>query len=331
MTDTIAAPNVGLTSHQGIRGEENDDHAAWFAIARPDRQCMVYVGVVADGVTSTTGGAQASRITTEAIEASLRDLPDAQETLSDWLSASIVHANEEILYEGKLNPAWQGMSTTVVLAALAGERLYVLHLGDSRAYLLRDGHLHQLTTDHTWAQAAVAAGTLTANEAAHHPGRNQLQRYLGGSKQINVARAVLTPGSGHAEEYLLVRPGDQVLLCSDGIYHRLEQTTLEAIVNKAQDDPQAAVDALIAAAIAQGEIDDITALLFTVPTQLQDTDDIAEILAHLPTDSDATVPIGNQLIAPPAAPVSTRWSLREVGLIIAVILFILVAIYLLGY
>ncbi len=328
MSETNNIPQVAITSHQGSRGDENDDHAAWFAVARPDRHWLVHVGVVADGVTSTKGGAQASRIATEAIEASLRDLPDAQETISEWLATAIGHAHEEIRYEGKRNPEWQGMSTTVVVAALAGNRLYVLHLGDSRAYLIRAGQLHQLTTDHTWAQAAVAAGTLTASEAAHHPGRNQLQRYLGGSKQINVARGVLAPGSGHPEEYLLVQPGDQVLLCSDGIYHRLEPATMAAIINKAPAEPKTVVDDLITAAIAQGEIDDITALLFTVPAQ-QNSYAADQFRPHVATDSDATVPVGNQpLVQPPSA---TRWTLREVGLIIAVVIFIVVAIYLLGY
>ncbi|MEZ4677997.1 MAG: protein phosphatase 2C domain-containing protein [Caldilineaceae bacterium] len=108
MTDTPSVPLVGITSHQGIRGEENDDHAAWFAVARPDRRHMVYVGVVADGVTSTTGGAQASRIAVEAIEAALRDLPDPQETITEWLVTAIHSANDEILFAGKRHLEWQG-------------------------------------------------------------------------------------------------------------------------------------------------------------------------------------------------------------------------------
>jgi len=303
MTEQTNTPTVGFTSHQGQRGEENDDHVAWFAIARPDRGHMVYIGVVADGVTSTSGGAQASRIATEAIEAALRDLPDSQETLTEWLDSALRSANDEILFEGKRNPEWQGMSTTVILAALAGRRLYLLHLGDSRAYLHRDGHLHQLTTDHTWAQAAVASGILSETEAAHHPGRNHLQRYLGSNRQINVSHAVLAPGNGHAEEYLAVEPGDRILLCSDGIYHRQGHATLEEIFNR-RLSPQETVDTLIEAAVAQGEIDDITALIFTVPTQTDENMLSASVLQSSlhsqSADQDITVPV-NQPITPPPA------------------------------
>lgn len=326
MTESIAIPDVGLTSQQGQRGNENDDHAAWFAVARPDRQCTVYVGVVADGVTSTTGGAQASRIAIEAIEAYLREQPDLRETLSEWLTAAIHHANEEILFEGKRNPTWKGMSTTVVLAALVADRLYVLHLGDSRAYLFRDGALYQLTTDHTWAQAALDAGALTASEAAYHPGRNQLQRYLGGTKQINVARGVLTPEQGIPEEYLQVQPADRILLCTDGIYHRLDRRTIQQIMATCYNDPQAAVEALVEAATNSGEIDDITALLFTVPESEPRPRPVSPPVASVPAaDDEITVHVDSPQTV---LSVATSGPAYELWLTAAVALFVLVAVYL---
>ena len=258
---------VAVKSQQGKRGDENDDHAAWFSVDRPDRQCVVHVMLVADGVTSTAGGAQASSIAIKAIEAALHETPDPQETLAEWLAAAIVHANEEIRFEAKRNPQWQEMSTTIVMAALAGEKLYIMYLGDSRAYLIRNGNLHQLTTDHTWAQAAVNAGTITAKEAASHPGRHQLQRYLGTQHAINVARGALSPETGLVEEYLTLQPDDQVLLCTDGVYHRLPHASIRKIIQDHAGALQATVEALVAAAIASGELDDVTALLFTIPTK----------------------------------------------------------------
>ncbi|MCB0091605.1 MAG: serine/threonine-protein phosphatase [Caldilineaceae bacterium] len=260
-----AVPQVAITSQQGKRGDENDDHAAWFAVERSDRQFMVYVGVVADGVTSTAGGAKASAIAVSAIEAALREAPDPQETLSEWFAGAVVHANEEILFEARRHPEWQGMSSTVVMAALAGSKLYVMYMGDSRAYLLRNGQMHQLTTDHTWAQAAVTAGAITASEAATHPGRNQLQRYLGAQHTINVARGVLNPQSGQVDEYLTIELGDQLLLCTDGVYHRLPDASIRQMLLTHADNAQAAADALVAAAIANGETDDVTALVLTIP------------------------------------------------------------------
>ena len=278
-------PQIGLRTHQGKRGDENDDHAAWFTVARPDRGCTVYVAAVADGVTSTTGGAQASRIAVEALEAALREPPDPQETLVEWLASAIHHANEEILFEAKRHPEWQGMSTTLVVAALAGTRLYVLHLGDSRAYLIDNQQFQQLTTDHTWAQAAVNAGALSVAEAARHPGRHQLQRYLGAQHQINIARGLLDPATGQIEEYLQIQPGQRILLCTDGIHHRLPATTICQILNEHRALPQGGVEALVSAAIASGEIDDITALLFTVPVQSAHP----SRPALFPNDTEATV------------------------------------------
>lgn len=261
----LPIPLVAWQSQQGTRGKENDDHHGWFVVERSDLPQSVYVALVADGVTSTEGGSQASRIAVEAVGAALAERPDSRETLSEWLANAILHANEEILFEAKRNPQWKGMSSTIVLAALAGEKLYVMNLGDSRAYLLRGGRLYQLTADHTWAQAAYEAGTITAVEAQHHPGRNQLQRYLGAQHAVNVARGLIAPGADHMEEYLLLQPGDALLLCTDGIYRRLTYDLMRQTMVDHPNDPQGLVDTLVATAVANGEVDDITALAVTVP------------------------------------------------------------------
>lgn len=261
-----STPLVAWKSQQGTRGkEQNDDHHGWFAIERSDLQHTVYVALVADGVTSTEGGAQASRIAVDAVRAALSERPDPRETISEWLADAILHANEEILFEAKRNPQWKGMSTTIVLAALAGAKLYVMHLGDSRAYLLRDQHLYQLTTDHTWAQEAFEAGTISAAEAERHPGRNQLQRFLGAQHAIKVARGLIAPHSGQMEEYLPAQSNDRLLLCTDGVYRRVNGEVIGQALADQAGEPQAIVDELVAAASANGEVDDITALVMLLP------------------------------------------------------------------
>ena len=259
-------PLVAWKSQQGTRGkEQNDDHHGWFAIERSDLQHTVYVALVADGVTSTEGGAQASRIAVDAVRAALSERPDPRETISEWLADALLHANEEILFEAKRNPQWKGMSTTIVLAALAGAKLYVMHLGDSRAYLLRNQCLYQLTTDHTWAQEAFEAGTISAAEAERHPGRNQLQRFLGAQHAMNVARGLIAPDSGQMEEYLPAQADDRILLCTDGVYRRVNSAVIGQALADQVGDPQVIVDALVAAAAANGEVDDITALVMVLP------------------------------------------------------------------
>ena len=262
----LSTPLVAWKSQQGTRGkEQNDDHHGWFAIERSDLQHIVYVALVADGVTSTEGGAQASRIAVDAVRAALNERPDPRETVSEWLADALLHANEEILFEAKRNPQWKGMSTTIVLAALAGPKLYIMHLGDSRAYLLRNQCLYQLTTDHTWAQEAFEAGTITAAEAERHPGRNQLQRFLGAQHAMKVARGLIAPHTGQMEEYLPLQAGDRVLLCTDGIYRRVNTEIIGQTLANQVGDPQVIVDELVGAAAANGEVDDITALVVVLP------------------------------------------------------------------
>lgn len=261
----LYVPHWGLRSRQGTRDHDNDDSCDYFEVQRTDGTGTVYIALVADGVTNTTGGAQASRIAVEAVKATLQESPGRQETLSEWLENAILHANEEILFQAKRNPQWQGMSTTIVLAALAGDRLYVMHLGDSRAYLMRSQQLYQLVDDHTWAQEAINTGILTNEEAAQHPGRNQLLRYLGAAKGLGVDRGIIAPGAIQREEYLTVQPGDAILLCTDGLHSRVSEAEIQQIILEHVGYPQDAVDDLTEKAVEKGERDDITAILLELP------------------------------------------------------------------
>lgn len=301
------APNVGATSRTGTRGETNDDAYDFFAVERVDRAEKVYVAVVADGVTGTTGGAQASRIAVETVKATLQEAPSKQETLSEWLEFAIVRANEEILFTAKQNPQWQGMSTTIVLAAVAGEKLYAMHLGDSRAYLVRGQEMYQLVADHTWTQEAINAGSLTAEEALRHPGRNQLLRFLGNRKTIGVDRGIIAPGTNRREEYLTTQPGDTILLCTDGVHSRVTDAEIRQILLEHAGYPQDAVDELVAAAVAKGERDDITAVLMEVPPGRKE-----------PTRTLVTP-------APPTPPpkAGTRWRWQLILPVLAVLLLLI--------
>jgi serine/threonine protein phosphatase PrpC len=259
------APRVGLRSQEGGRGRSNDDSCDFFVVERADLPGKIYIAVVADGVTGTAGGAQASRIAVETVKAILQEAPGRQETLSEWLESAILRANEEIIFEAKKNPQWQGMSTTIVVAALAGDRLYVMHLGDSRAYLVRDGDIHQLVADHTWAQEAIATGVITVEEAATHPGRNQLLRYLGAHKGVALDRGIIAPETNRRDEYLIVQDGDAILVCTDGLHNLVREDEIQQIILEHAGYPQEAVDALIEKALAKGERDDITAVLMELP------------------------------------------------------------------
>ncbi|MBU2665470.1 MerR family transcriptional regulator [Actinoplanes bogorensis] len=133
--------------------------------------------------------------------------------------------------------------TTLTALLRDGSRLAVVHVGDTRAYLLRDGILTRLTQDHTWVQSQVDQGTMSPAEAAAHPQRALLSRALGYGEGVEADIALRT-----------VRPGDRYLLCSDGLY-----TVVPALADTlaASADPQVVVDRLVAAALAAGAPDNV--------------------------------------------------------------------------
>jgi protein phosphatase len=146
------------------------------------------------------------------------------------------------------------MGTTLTAAALAGDHhLQLAHVGDSRAYLLRDGTLEQLTVDHTVVGELVRRGRLTPEQAAVHPERSILTRAVGLDPRIPVD----TPDS------LELQDGDQVLLCSDGLTEAVDDDQIAQLLS-AGPDGNAACQALIDAANAAGGPDNITVVLLWV-------------------------------------------------------------------
>lgn len=281
---------IGVTSKQGSRGHENDDSCDFFTVPRSGRKSPIYVAAVADGVTTSAGGAQASRIALETLRSQLNAGPVRTETISEWLEAAVLQANHEIVFEANRNPDLETMSTTVVVAAVAGRKLYVMHMGDSRAYLIRNQAIFQLTEDHTWAQEAMDAGTISIEEAKRHPGRNQLQRFLGSRAEIRIDRGVIDPETKVHEEYLWLQPGDSVLLSTDGVHSRLPAPEIRQIVLDHTGYPQDTVDELVNAALAKGERDDITALLIEIPPEKKN--DSARL-----SEDEVTTPIVREMVS----------------------------------
>lgn len=257
---------IGETTNKGARDKRNDDRSAAFTGPNGGGQEVQYL-VVADGVTSTHGGDQASEIAVRTLRQVLQ-APSAR-LLTSRMAEAIHQANQAIADVAAQNPDLKGMSTTLVLAAIEGEKLYVMHLGDSRAYLLRGGKAYQLTLDHTWVQEALDEGRITPEQAATHPNRHVIQRYLGAPRTMSIDTRIIEPGTEasaaerRAAEVLPLLPGDGVLLCSDGLYGRISSAELAAGVAAQRGQPQRATDALVNLALKRDEPDNITALLLT--------------------------------------------------------------------
>jgi PPM family protein phosphatase len=207
------------------------------------------VFAVADGMGGHLAGEVASETALEPIrELAGRVFDDAGKAVTA-LRAAVVAANETVSDLAEREPAYHGMGTTLTAALVEGRRLHLAHVGDSRAYLLRDGSFSQLTDDHTLVQHLIDEGQLTREEAARHPQRSIITRAIGVSREVEVDSMSLE-----------LVAGDQLLLCSDGLTGVVSDeqiaTTLEQL-----DDADAAVQRLIELANDAGGPDNITVLL----------------------------------------------------------------------
>jgi PPM family protein phosphatase len=213
------------------------------------------VFAVADGLGGHQGGEVASAMAVERLGAldgrSFAEPAQAAAALAD----AIADANRAILERGVADQGLWGMGTTVTAAAVVGDLvLQLAHVGDSRAYLLRgDGPPRQLTTDHTVVAELVRQGRLTPQQAASHPERSILTRAVGLDPNVQVEQPAP----------LGLQPGDQVLLCSDGLTETVADEQLAEVL-AGQADGDDACQALIAAANAAGGPDNITVVLLRV-------------------------------------------------------------------
>ena len=212
--------------------------------------CGRTVFAVADGLGGHQGGEVASAAAVEPLAAlDGRDLATPAEA-AEALAGAIAEANSAILERAAADPSLWGMGTTVTAAAVGGDLLQLAHVGDSRAYLLRDGILDQRTTDHTVVGELVRRGRLTPAQAAIHPERSILTRAVGLEPRIPVD----TP------DPIDLHPGDQVLLCSDGLTEAVRDPQITEILST-HPDGNAACTALIDAANDAGGPDNITVVL----------------------------------------------------------------------
>jgi serine/threonine protein phosphatase PrpC len=212
--------------------------------------CGRTVFAVADGLGGHQGGEVASAAAVEPLaDLDGRDLATPAEA-AEALAGAIAEANSAILERAAADPSLWGMGTTVTAAAVAGDLLQLAHVGDSRAYLLRDGTLDQRTTDHTVVGELVRRGRLTPAQAAIHPERSILTRAVGLDPRIPVD----TP------DPIDLHPGDQILLCSDGLTEAVADPQITEILST-HPDGNAACTALIDAANDAGGPDNITVVL----------------------------------------------------------------------
>jgi PPM family protein phosphatase len=207
------------------------------------------VFAVADGMGGHLAGEVASAEALKPIEALEGRIFDDATAAVETLRRAVVDANDTVSRMAIDNPSYRGMGTTLTAALVEGRRLHVAHVGDSRAYLLRDGSFAQLTDDHTFVQHLIDEGRITREEAASHPQRSVVTRAIGVSPDVEVDSLSLD-----------LRAGDQVLLCSDGLTGVVDDATIADVLER-HDDGDAAIAELIDRANAAGGPDNITVVL----------------------------------------------------------------------
>lgn len=227
---------AAAVSDRGVTRETNEDaaHAGSHLIA------------VADGIGGSPAGEVASEIAIRVLVALEAERPGGSPL--EHLRTAVAEANRRIREAVAGRPELDGMGTTLTAMLLTGRRMGLAHVGDSRAYLLRDGRLVRLTKDDTYVQALVDKGAISADEATRHPHRSVIIRAVQG-EPINPVCTDLRP-----------RRGDRYLLCSDGVSDVVDDTAIaEALIANA--DPRACGERLVELALEAGGRDNITAVV----------------------------------------------------------------------
>ncbi|KAF3998563.1 Stp1/IreP family PP2C-type Ser/Thr phosphatase [Glaciimonas immobilis] len=235
---------------------------------RPENEDAVAISeslqlaILADGMGGYNAGEVASNIAVTTIMDAVQQLlleneyshPDDQPAVRRLcLMQAVRKANTAIIESARQQPEYRGMGTTVVLAWFQEDCVSIAHVGDSRAYLIRNGEMRQLTRDHSVVQEQITAGLLKPEQAAIATNRNIITRAVGVAQQLKV----------DIDEHA-IQAGDLFILCSDGLTDRLSSAQILVIINFADRDIATASDRLVEAANDNGGQDNISVILINV-------------------------------------------------------------------
>ena len=260
-------------SHPGKVRQNNEDH---FLVARLAKSMKVvqtnlphsgatrfsdedgYLLIVADGMGGAAAGERASALAVESIEEfALNTLKwffhlggKGESVLLDELRQSVEAADRSVSEESRADRSLAGMGTTLTVAYCVGADLYVVHAGDSRAYLYREGSLEQVTCDHTLVQLLVDNKLITPEAARTHARRNVVTNVVGGP----------SPGVHSEIHKIRLRDGDIFLLCSDGLTEVVADNAIAATLNR-DEDPRSLAHHLVAQALDGGAPDNVTVVV----------------------------------------------------------------------
>jgi protein phosphatase len=259
LTRQRQALTYGIASDVGIVRDNNEDACfgmQWHSITVDDRPDFGLF-IVADGMGGHLDGERASGVAVQTLASEMIDniyvplLKDFNAGSTPTILEALVNASD------KANRAVikrvPGGGTTLSAVAIVGNLAYLVHVGDSRAYLLHKDKMEQLTTDHTLVQRLIEMQELTLEEAEHYPQKNVLYRAIGQNEQLKMQRLIRT-----------LPAGSNMLICTDGLWDMLEDDTIRRVTAES-NSAQEACDSLVRLANARGGTDNITVIVFKVP------------------------------------------------------------------
>jgi len=232
----VTVTQLGYGTDTGKKRRRNEDD---YVVEPP-------LFAIADGM----GGAQAGELASSLAAGAIREDEGAEGSGERRVTELIQEANRRVYQRSSQDAAASGMGTTMTVALVSNGNVVFGHVGDSRAYLIRNGELSRITNDHSWVFEQVQAGMLTEAEAEKHPLRNVITRALGGALSVS-------PDASEIE----LRKGDVYLLCSDGLTGMVPEEDILRVVTKNSDDLEKGCQELIDTANERGGLDNITAIL----------------------------------------------------------------------
>jgi PPM family protein phosphatase len=227
---------------------------------------------IADGMGGAQAGEVASRLATAALKEGGADGGGGERRIADLIQ----QANRRVYDRSSSDPNTSGMGTTITVALVEDDRVAFGHVGDSRAYLIRDAQMEQLTEDHSLVNELLKTGKLSREEAETHPQRSVITRALGTDPDVDVDTFSVRAESG-----------DLFLLCSDGLTDMVSEDSILDVVERNRDDIEGALRALVKAANRGGGQDNITVVAFEIAdVALASDGDTREQALPVPDDED---------------------------------------------
>ena len=240
--------DFALKSDVGKLRKLNEDYCGCYF--KEDNNLSIFV--LADGMGGHNAGEIASRVTVESILAKVSEFMDSNQSkmtdkrIKELASDAIINANNNVVSLSAKNSGMRGMGTTVVMAALWGDKACISHVGDSRAYLVSDGKIKQLTTDHSYIEELIKEGSISRERAKNHPDRNMITRAIGVEDVVIIDTDVVK-----------IKDLDAIILCSDGLTNLIDENEILDVFLKGQSADEIC-DELLKEANKRGGYDNIT-------------------------------------------------------------------------